>query len=163
MKYLSSYPGCHEVRSALAEFFWSIDKGRMWCYNILGYNNGSISHILQLDPINTGYFILTSNLVWLKRENPDPILTVKRIEWRKFNDYFGLSIEADPSRVGKKNLYIFHIYHIPIPSSVRYIYQGTILTNSLICNHKSYVCTNQQKILLLRLCLIYLLPWETYI
>ena len=29
---------------------------------------------------------------------------VKRTEWRKFIDYFGLSIEADPSTVGIKNV-----------------------------------------------------------
>ena len=77
----------------------------MWCYNILGDNNGSISHLLQLDPITPQSVLLTSNLVAQKRENAEPILTAKRIEWRKFIDYFGPSIEADPSRVGKKNVY----------------------------------------------------------
>ena len=35
----------------------------------------------------------------------------------KFTDYFGLSIEADLSRVGKNNVF-FHIGYIPSPSSV---------------------------------------------
>ena len=51
----------------------------MWCYNILGDNNGSISHILQLHPITTGSILLTSNLVALKKGNREPILTVKGI------------------------------------------------------------------------------------
>ena len=40
----------------------------------------------------------------MKMDNPEPILIVKRIEWRKIVDYFGLSIEADPSRVGKNDV-----------------------------------------------------------
>ena len=77
----------------------------MWCYNIIGDNEGRISHILRPGPINEWYIILVTNLVSLKRENPEPILTVKITEWRKFINYFGLSIEAKPSRVDKKNLY----------------------------------------------------------
>ena len=64
----------------------------MWCYNIIGDNKGSISHILQLGTITTGYVLLADNIIELKRENPDLILTGKIIEWRKFIDYFGLSI-----------------------------------------------------------------------
>ena len=75
----------------------------MCWYNILGDNKGSISHILRLDTINAGSILLTANLVALKKENYEPILIVKRTEWRKFIDYFCLSIEADPSKVGKKN------------------------------------------------------------
>ena len=67
-----SYPGFHEAQSALAGFFLSLDEVRMWCYNILGDNNGSLSHILQLDPINPGSVLLTSNLVALKREIQSP-------------------------------------------------------------------------------------------
>ena len=74
-------------------------------------------------------------------------LTLKRMRsWRKFIGYFGLSIDAVPYMVGKKNLYFFHIVYIQIPSSVSSIYQGTILTKSLSCNHESYVCTNQVNI-----------------
>ena len=73
-------------------------------YNISGENKGSISHLLQLDTITEGYFLITSNLLFFKRENPEPILIMKRIEWRKFIDYFGLSIETDPTRVDKKNV-----------------------------------------------------------
>ena len=45
------------------------------------------------------YVLITAKLVALKRENTEPILTLKGTEWRKFIDDFGLSIEADPSRV----------------------------------------------------------------
>ena len=86
----------------------------LWC-NILGNNKGSISYLLWIDPINLGSFLLTTNLVALKQKNPELILTVKRIEWRKFIDYFGLSIEADSSRVGKNGVYIFHMGYIPRP------------------------------------------------
>ena len=83
----------------------------LW-YNILGDNKGIVSHLLRLDPINSGSILLTDNLVALKSENSEPILTDKRTEWSKFLDYFGLSIEADPSRVGKNNVYFFHIGYI---------------------------------------------------
>ena len=52
----------------------------MWCYNILGDNKGSISHCLQLDNITAGSVLLSSNLVALRRENPDPVLAIKIIE-----------------------------------------------------------------------------------
>ena len=77
----------------------------MWWYNILGDNKGSISNLLRLDPIAAGSILLTSKLVALKRENSEPILTVKITEWRKFIDYFGRIIETDPSRLGKKNIF----------------------------------------------------------
>ena len=80
----------------------------MGWYNIFGDNTESISHILGLDTITSGYVLLTTNLVELKRENIYPSLTFKMIEWRKFIDYFNISIEADPSRVGKKT----HIFSI---------------------------------------------------
>ena len=92
----------------------------MWWYNILGDNNGSISHILRLDPTTPGSILLTANLVAPKRENSNPILIVKRTEWSKSIDYFGLSIEADPSKV-KKITYIFSMLglyqaiHLEIP------------------------------------------------
>ena len=37
-----------------------------------------------------------------KGGNSEPILIVKRTEWRKSIDCFDLSIETDPSKVGKK-------------------------------------------------------------
>ena len=89
----------------------------MWWCNILGDNEGSISDILRIDNITTGCFLLTSNTNVLKREYPEPILTVKVTEWRKFIDYFGLSIETNPSSVGKKNVYFFHIGSMSISSS----------------------------------------------
>ena len=90
----------------------------MWWYNILGDNKGSISHLLWLDTITAGSVLLTNNLVSLKRGSNEPIIIVKITEWSKFVDSFGLSIEANPSRVGKKNIYFVHIGHIPIPSYV---------------------------------------------
>ena len=87
----------------------------MWCYNILGDNKGSISHLLHIDPIDPGSVLLNNKPFVLKKENPEPILTFKIIECRKFIDYFGLSIEANPPRVGKNNVYIFRIGYIPIP------------------------------------------------
>ena len=51
----------------------------LW-YNILGDNEGSISHILRLDPITTGSILLTVKLVAPKRENYEPILTVSKME-----------------------------------------------------------------------------------
>ena len=59
MKIFSSYPGCQEVRSSLEYFFQSLDKGRMWWYNIIGDNKGSISDISWLDPITVGSVLLT--------------------------------------------------------------------------------------------------------
>ena len=42
---------------------------------------------------------------------------MNKTEWRKFIDYFGLSIEADPYKVGKKNINCFRIGSIPSTSS----------------------------------------------
>ena len=84
----------------------------MWCHNILRYKKGITPHILQLDTITSGYVLLTANLVVMKKVNTDPILIVKIIEWWKFIDYFGLSIEAGPSKVVKKKVYIFSIYSV---------------------------------------------------
>ena len=91
----------------------------MWWCNILGDNEGSVSYLLWFDPITERYFLLTYSIVFLKRENYEPILTVKIIEWRKLIDYFGLIIEADPSRVGKKNSYFVCMYYKTIPSSAQ--------------------------------------------
>ena len=55
----------------------------MWWYNILGDNKVRISNILRLDTITAGSSLLTAKLVALKRENYEPILIVKRTEWRK--------------------------------------------------------------------------------
>ena len=85
----------------------------MCWYNILGDSKGNISHILRFDPITAGSILLYVKLVALKRENYDLILVVKITEWSKFIDYFGLSIESEPSKVGKKNVYFFRIRYIP--------------------------------------------------
>ena len=81
----------------------------MCWYNIIGYNEGSMSHLLRLDPITAGAILLTVNLVALKRENCEHVLIVKRTEWRKSIDYFVLSIEANPSKVGKNNVHFVRI------------------------------------------------------
>ena len=75
-----------------------------------------ILHLLRIYNFTKGYVLITDNLVSLKKENMDIILIVKIIEWRKLIDYFGLSIEANPSRVVKNNVYIYHIWYIPRPS-----------------------------------------------
>ena len=90
----------------------------MWWYDILRYNKGSILHLLQIDTITAGYILVTADLVALKG-NYEPILKVKRTEWRKFIDYIYLSIESNLSRVRKKIIYMIHIRYIPIPSSVK--------------------------------------------
>ena len=54
----------------------------------------------------------------IKIWNPEPIWIDKIIESRKLIDYFGLSIKANPPRVGKKNVYSVYIGYIPIPSYV---------------------------------------------
>ena len=89
----------------------------MWWYNILRDNKESISHLLWFDPITSGYILLTDNLVALKKGNSEPFLVMKRTEWRKIIGYFGLSIEADPSRVGKQ-IFSLHIGYIARHSSL---------------------------------------------
>ena len=75
----------------------------MWWYNILGDNKVRISHILRIDTITTGSVLIIANLVAPKRENSEPILIVKKTEWMKFIDYFGLIIEdgEDTSKEGE--------------------------------------------------------------
>ena len=58
-KMFSPYPGCQKVQSALAELFWSLDKGGIWWYNIFGDIKGTISHILRIDPITEGSTLIT--------------------------------------------------------------------------------------------------------
>ena len=48
----------------------------MWCYNILGDNDGIISDILRIDTITAGYFQITTNIVALKKGNHEPIFKV---------------------------------------------------------------------------------------
>ena len=63
--------------------------------------------MLWFDVITVGSVLPIAELFFLKRENPEPILTVKRIEWSKLIGYFGVIIESDPFRVVKKNVYFF--------------------------------------------------------
>ena len=51
--------------------------------NKIGDTEERISDILGLDNITAGYILITDNLVALKRKNYEPILLVKRTEWRK--------------------------------------------------------------------------------
>ena len=67
--------------------------------------------------ITAGYIVLTANLVVPKRENYDPVSILKRTEYWKFIDYFGLCIDADTSKVGKKNVHFVHIWSLPNNSS----------------------------------------------
>ena len=64
----------------------------MWWYNLLGDNKGIIPHLLRIDPINTGFILLTNNLAALKSENPYSILLSETPEWRTFVGFFGLII-----------------------------------------------------------------------
>ena len=41
--------------------------------NILGDNEGRISHLSRLDTITAGSVLITADLVVPKRENPEPI------------------------------------------------------------------------------------------
>ena len=54
-----------------------------------------ISNILIIDPFTEGYVLLSAYFVALKRENYEPILIVKRTEWMKLIDSFGISIDTD--------------------------------------------------------------------
>ena len=76
----------------------------------------------------------------------------------KFIDYFGLSIEAEPSRVVKKNVYFVLIGYIPRPLSVKLHISIKIWTKSIFFNHEIYDFTDQQNIFLTRLRLVYILP-----
>ena len=79
MKIFPTYPGFHKVQSALAEYFWSLKKGRMWCYNILGDIEGSISHIVWIYNITAGSVLLTAELIVLIGGNTEAILTVEEL------------------------------------------------------------------------------------
>ena len=92
-----------------------------------------------------------------------PLKNIKITEWSKFIDYFGTSIEADPSRVGKKNVYFVHIWYITSPSSInihipkQHMDKEFNLLSWCLCMYQ------QTKHIDFRLCHIYLLPQDTYI
>ena len=94
-----------QILKCTCNFFPKSQQGYNEWYNIIRYNKGSISTILQIDTIAACCVLLTDNLVALKIENHEPILAVIITEWRKLIDYFGTSINTNPSRVGKKNAY----------------------------------------------------------
>ena len=54
--------------------------------------NKSVSYILWIDPISEGAVMITVKIIYLKMENPRPILTVKIIEWGQLLDDFGINI-----------------------------------------------------------------------
>ena len=76
----------------------------------------------------------------MKRGNPEPILIVKRTEWRKFIDYFGLSIEVDPSKMVKNNTHLVRIGSIPDTSYGNPHIERQHMDKDLIWDHKSYGC-----------------------
>ena len=78
----------------------------MWWYKILGDNKRSISHLLRLYPITAESILLTVKFVSLKRENYNYHFNSEKNRIEEIIDYFGLSIEVDTSRVGKKGIYI---------------------------------------------------------
>ena len=109
--------GAPKLEVKIQNYFWSLNKGSMWWYNILGDNKRSISHLVRGYPITIRYDLLTDNLFVLKREIPEPIWIVKRIERRKLIDILDEIIEADPSSFGKKEAYfsvlgIYQALHI---------------------------------------------------
>ena len=59
----------------------------MCWYNIIGYKDKVISHLLRIDPITSGSILITADLIYLKMENPYPNLRVKIIECGEFIDY----------------------------------------------------------------------------
>ena len=118
MKIFSPYPGCHEVRIVLSDFS-KVSTRKGYGDTIYLGITGSISHLLRLDPFNAGSIFLNVKLVALKKGNYEPIWAFKITEWRKCIDYFGLSIETDPSKVSKKKIYIFNIIYVPRPSFVK--------------------------------------------
>ena len=71
-KMFSPYPGCHEFKSALSEFFWSLNKVRMWWYNILGDKEGSISHLYGLILLLQGLFYSLLKLLHRKGQIMSP-------------------------------------------------------------------------------------------
>ena len=79
----------------------------MWWYNVLAVNKVSILHLLWFARNTAVSILLTSKIVALRRENSDPILTVKRTEWRKSLEYFGQRIKSNLFMVGKKKIYFY--------------------------------------------------------
>ena len=65
---------------------------------------------------------------------------MKENDWSFWDKYKGQTIQC-----GKQERIFCPYWIYTNASSVISIYQGTILTKSLICNHQSYVCINQQK------------------
>ena len=81
----------------------------MWWHNVLGDNKGIISHLLWLDPITADSVLLAAKIFEMKRENPEPTLIMKIIEWSKLIYCLGVIIEAGASSVGKNKVYIFSV------------------------------------------------------
>ena len=75
MKIFYHIMGAMKFEANLQIFHQSLDKGRMWWYNVLGDNKGRISHILGFYLINKGSVLIALILFSLERVNYDPILT----------------------------------------------------------------------------------------
>ena len=73
----SLYPGYHKFLSAHSEFFQSLNKGRMWLYNITEDTKGRISHLLWIDLTTSWHVKLAADLFALKRETFETIIEVK--------------------------------------------------------------------------------------
>ena len=130
MKIFSPYLGCHKVQNAPSEFFRSLDKGRMWRYNVLVDNEVSVSHILRLDPITAEPILLTVKLVTLIRENHEPILTSKITKWRN-----SLIILV-------KVLSLTH----PVWAKITYIFPYWVCTKTFICKSPYIKGTYRQRV-----------------
>ena len=71
-------------------------------------NEGFISDILRLDPITAGFILLNVKLVAPKRENSEPILTVRELNrGNSLNILFLVLRSTHPGWA--KNIYFVHI------------------------------------------------------
>ena len=78
MKTLSSYPGCDEVQSALSEISEVSTRAGFDGTIYLG-KTGEAYHIFMAWSHYCRLYLLTANLVLLKRENPELFLIVEKI------------------------------------------------------------------------------------
>ena len=130
----SPYPMWHKVWSALAEYFWSLERGRIWCYNILGNNKGSISCILWIDHISAGSILLTIKLVAPERENTESIVNIKSCYWIIW--YVVAICSFFPSWIYAfyaKSWYLYaNVSVLPSKLSLFVLWSSLILSNGLV-------------------------------
>ena len=117
MNMFSPYTGCHEFRSVLSDC-WSLNKGSLWWYSILGDNEGIISHLLRIYPITSGSILLTIKIVALKQE-----ILIPSKQWNELNggnSFIVLVYVLSPTHIlCTKYIYFFHIGYIQRPSSIK--------------------------------------------